>query len=105
MKAIYVLLLMIVGGLVAAKAGEAPQPHMVAATDALQAARDSKEPIPLLEKARTELEHAKHNKAGRRPEAIEAVNEAIEQVKKGEDATAKITHAIAMVRAGMDHGR
>ena len=105
MKPLFSLLFTVMFALSLANAHEVPQPKMDAATELLQQARDSKEPLPLLEKAAAELKHAKHNKGGRRPEAIEQVDEAIALVKEGKDATAKITHALALVRAGMDHGR
>jgi len=84
---------------------EQAQPRMENATELLEKAKASKDPLPLLEKARENLKDAKHNKGGRRPEAIKAVDEAIDAVKSGGDPTSKITHAIAMVRAGMDKGR
>jgi hypothetical protein len=107
MKSLLAILLTVALGLstMPALADERIQPRMEAALDALQAAKTSKEPLPLLEKARNEVEHAKHNKGGRRPDAIKEIDEAIEQVKQGQSAEAKITHAIAMIHAGMDHGR
>lgn len=105
MKTLLALLITLTFGLAITHANEAPQPRMDEATELLRQARESKEPLPLLEKAATELKHAKHNKGGRRPEAIAEVDEAIALVKEGKDATAKITHALALVRAGMDHGR
>lgn len=107
MKSIFAVLMSLVSGfaIVTAQANEAIQPKMDAATELLQQARDSKEPLPLLEKAADELHHAKHNKGGRRPEAIQQVEEAIALVKDGKDATAKITHALALVRSGIDRGR
>ena len=49
------------------------QPHMIAALEALN-------------KARTELEMAEHNKGGHREKALELVNKAIAQTKKGIEA-------------------
>jgi uncharacterized protein HemX len=46
------------------------QPHMMAALEALQ-------------KAKMELEMAEHNKGGHRVKALELVQKAIEQTKKG----------------------
>jgi hypothetical protein len=105
MKLLVPLLIAIVCGFAAPARAEQPQPRMEDAMTELQQARDSKEPLPLLEKALGKLQHAKHNKGGRRPDAIEAVKDAIELAKKGENSSEKITHAIAMIHAGMDHGR
>ena len=52
------------------------QPHMMAALEALQ-------------KARTELEVAEHNKGGHRDKALQLVHKAIEQTKKGIEAGEK----------------
>ncbi len=49
------------------------QPHMIAALEALK-------------KAKFELEAAEHNKDGHRVKAIELVNRAIEQTRKGIEA-------------------
>ena len=49
------------------------QPHMIAALDALKTAR-------------MELENAEHDKGGHRVKALEHVNKAIEQTKKGIEA-------------------
>ena len=49
------------------------QPHMMAAMEALQ-------------KAKTELEMADHNKGGHREKAIELVHQAIVQTQKGIEA-------------------
>ncbi len=49
------------------------QPHMIAALEALK-------------KARMELEVAEHNKGGHRVKALELVDKAIEQTKKGIEA-------------------
>lgn len=48
---------------------------------------------------------AKRNKGGRRPDAIEAIKEAIEIAKKGGNPEAKINHAIAMIHSGEDRAR
>ncbi len=107
MKSLLALLLTVALGFgtMPALAEERVQPKMDAALEALQRARTSKEPLPLLQKARNEVEHAKHNKGGRRPDAIKEIDDAIDLVKQGQSAEAKITYAIAMIRAGMDHGR
>jgi len=52
------------------------QPHMRAALEALQ-------------RAKSELEVAEHNKGGHREKALELVHKAIEQTKKGIEAGEK----------------
>lgn len=52
------------------------QPHMLAAFEALK-------------KAKIELEVAEHNKGGHRVRALELVNKALEQTKKGIEAGEK----------------
>jgi cytochrome bd-type quinol oxidase subunit 1 len=52
------------------------QPHMMAALEALKTAK-------------TELDMAEHNKGGHREKALELVNKAIEQTKKGIEAGEK----------------
>jgi len=52
------------------------QPHMIASLEALK-------------KARAELQMAEHNKGGHREKAIELVDKAIEQTKKGIEAGEK----------------
>ena len=52
------------------------QPHMIAALDALKTAK-------------AELEMAEHNKGGHRAKALEHVNKAIEQTRKGIEAGEK----------------
>ena len=52
------------------------QPHMMAALDALKTAR-------------AELEMAEHDKGGHRVKALEHVNKAIEQTRKGIEAGEK----------------
>lgn len=81
------------------------QPRMEQALEYLEQAKTAAEQIPLLEKAKAELEKAKRNKGGRRLDAIEAIDQAIELVKKGENPESKIVHAMAMVRSGISRGK
>jgi hypothetical protein len=81
-----------------------PQPRMKEALALLEAARDSDKPKPLLEMAKTKLERGRGNKGGRRLDALEAVNDALDLVAKGKDPKAKITHAITMVKAAIENG-
>ena len=83
----------------------AEQPHMESALELLQKAKTASEPIPLLEKAKNQVQTAKRNKGGRRPDAIEAIKDAIEIAKKGGNPEAKINHAIAMIHSGEDRAR
>ena len=73
----------------------------------LQGAKVAENPLPLLKDAKKQLQQAARNKGGRRVEAIEAVDEAILLAQAGhkDQAVSKITHAIALVRSGMDRGR
>lgn len=59
--------------LTAAAVRAAPQPHLKSALQQLQSARE-------------ELQEAKHDKGGHRVKAVELVNGAIAEVKKGLDA-------------------
>lgn len=81
------------------------QPKMQAALDLLEQAKASPEPIPLLEQAKSNLQEAAHNKGGRRLDAIEAIDKAIEVAKSGADPTGKISHAITMVKSGISRGK
>ena len=83
----------------------ADQPRMESAIDLLQAAKTSKAPIPLLQKAKEKIQKAAHNKGGRRPDAIEAIKEAIGVAKSGGNPEAKINHAIAMIHSGEDRAK
>jgi hypothetical protein len=74
-----VLAVLVVGLLIGSAIGgwaAIHQPHMIAALEALN-------------KARAELEVAEHNKGGHREKALELVNKAIVQTKKGIEAGEK----------------
>ena len=81
------------------------QPKMEKAIELLQQARTAANPIPLLKAAREHVKAARHNKGGRRPDAIETINEAIAAAEKGEKPEGKITKAIAQIRSGEDRAR
>ncbi|HTG01624.1 MAG TPA: hypothetical protein VK654_13675 [Nitrospirota bacterium] len=71
-----VVVTLIIGLLIGAAAGgwaAIHQPHMIAAFDALKTAK-------------AELEMAEHNKGGHRAKALELVEKAIMQTKKGIEA-------------------
>jgi len=82
---------------------EGDQPHMEAAVKALQEAKKADNPLPALERARNELSHASHNKAGWRIGAIHQVDEAITDANQGnkQAVEAKCDHAIADIHMGM----
>jgi predicted small lipoprotein YifL len=63
--------------LVVRPAAHAPQPEMNQAIVQLEAAKKAHHPIEHLERAKHDLEEARHNKGGERVEAIKQVNEAI----------------------------
>ncbi len=77
MKRIIIVLVigLVLGGAIGSWAA-IHQPHMIAALEALKSAR-------------VELEMAEHNKGGHRVKALEHVNKAIEQTKKGIEAGEK----------------
>ncbi len=77
MKRIIIVLVigLVLGGAIGSWAA-IHQPHMIAALEALKSAR-------------AELEMAEHNKGGHRVKALEHVNKAIEQTKKGIEAGEK----------------
>jgi len=64
------------GAVIGYAANGIPQPHMKAALESLKTAR-------------IELEQAEHNKGGHRVKALNLVDRAIEQVKKGIEAGEK----------------
>jgi len=69
-------MVLVIGLLLGGAAGswaEIHQPHMMAALEALK-------------HARAELEVAEHNKGGHREKALQLVDKAIEQTKKGIEA-------------------
>jgi len=66
------VVVLLLGGAIAGWAAMR-QPHMIAALDHLKAAR-------------AELEMAEHNKGGHRVKALEFVDQALEQTKKGIEA-------------------
>lgn len=78
------------------------QPRVANAIEALETARGSKEPLPWLEKAAKLIRRGEKRINERRAEGAEAIDEAIELVKKGQDPKAKITHAIAVIRSAED---
>jgi hypothetical protein len=82
---------------------EGDQPRMEAAVKFLQEAKKADNPLPLLDKARNELRHASHNKAGWRPKAIHMVEEAIAKANEGDKQGVedKCGHAIAEIHMGM----
>jgi hypothetical protein len=57
------------------------QPEMNQAIVQLEEARHARRPIEHLERAKNELQDARHNKGGERVEAIQHVNEAIEAAR------------------------
>jgi hypothetical protein len=59
----------------------AAQPEMNGAIVQLEEAKHARHPIEHLERAKHELEEARHNKGGERVEAIRQVNEAIEAAR------------------------
>jgi hypothetical protein len=94
----------------------AEAPKIEAVIDLLHEAKDSSEPVPLLQKAHKQLENFKAapngaaagigprrsagNAAGaheHKQKALEAIKEAIETAKSGGDVKPKIEHAVAMV--------
>lgn len=89
--------------LVLQAAPENKQPNMEKALHDLQDAKQSKEPIPLVEEARKTLKHATHNKDGFRLDAIAQINKAIDDAKAGdmEKMRQKADAAIANLHAGM----
>jgi len=68
----------------------------------LEAARESKEPLPLLEKAEKMVLRGENKINERRTEAVDAIHNAIAAAKKGEDPKGKITKAIAIIRSAED---
>ena len=57
------------------------QPEMNQAITQLEEARHARHPIEHLERAKNDLQDARHNKGGERVEAIRHVNEAIEAAR------------------------
>lgn len=84
-------------------AGGRGQPRMQDAVSLLKAAKTAENPLPLLHKARAQLQSARHNKGGDRVEAIKAVNEAIVFAQSGDKKkmSTKINVAIAETHGGM----
>lgn len=71
-----VVIALVIGVLIGSAVGSwaaIHQPHMIAA-------------LEVLKKAKMELEVAEHNKGGHRERALELVNKAIEQTRKGVEA-------------------
>ncbi len=120
MKNLLLPLLAILGLLVSAQNTLLAEPPKIdQIIDTLHAAKEAKDPVPLLEKARGELSNFKPagNTAGMgrkksagikaaahddKHDAMEAIGDAIDVAKKGGDATPKITHAIALVHKSGD---
>ena len=103
MKAIIALVLAL-GLTVALVAEGAPdQPHMRAALELLQAAKESDNPLPMLRAARKHMVNAAKNKKGERIDAISAIDQAMAFATTGDQAKArqKIKHAISQVHSGM----
>lgn len=84
-----------------ARAAEAPR--MNKAIELLQEAKTSKQPVPLLEKAKTHVENTEHgNKGGRRYSSINKIEKAIAAEKNGKDAGALIDEAIVLLEEGKE---
>lgn len=85
----------------------ADQPHMRAALELLQSAKKSDQPLPMLNAAKKKLEDAPKNKAGGRKQALEAVNDAIAELRTGDKKKMgeKIDSAIANIHQGMDNAK
>lgn len=92
---------------VARAAAHTAQPEMSEAIVQLEEAKHAKHPILHLEKAKHDLEDAKHNKHGERVEAIHQVNEAIAAAHKHEHKVMEkhIDAAIRDVREGKHAAR
>lgn len=84
-----------------ARAAEVPR--MNKAIELLGEAKTSKDPVPLLEKAKTHVENTERgNKGGRRYSSINKIEKAIAAVKKGKDAGALIDEAIVLLEEGKE---
>ncbi|MHA3773993.1 hypothetical protein ACXR0O_20875 [Verrucomicrobiota bacterium sgz303538] len=77
-------------------------PKLGNAIELLQEAKRVNDPVPLLQRAKKRIQHAVHNKGGRRPQAIEAINEAIQLTESGSNPELKINHAITLIHSGID---
>ncbi|HYF34907.1 MAG TPA: hypothetical protein VD994_06400 [Prosthecobacter sp.] len=79
------------------------QPHMRAAIELLQAAKQANKPLPMLNAAKKHIQKAAPNKKGERVDALAAVNEAIASATTGdkEKMEQKVNHAIAQLHSGM----
>jgi hypothetical protein len=97
----------------------AEPPKIEQIIDTLQAAKEAKEPLPLLQKAHDEFSNFKPaaNTAGlgrkkfagiraagrdNKQDALDAIADAIKVAKEGGDAKPKITHAIALTHKAAD---
>ncbi len=91
----------------AAHTAHTAQPEMNEAIVQLEEAKRAKHPIVHLEKAKHDLEDAKHNKHGERVEAIHQVNAAIAAAHKHEHKVMEkhIDAAIHEVREGKQAAR
>ena len=76
---------------------------MRAALELLQAAKESNNPLPMLNSAKQRLNNAAKNKGGERLEAIDYVEEAITKAKERDfdKMKQKINAAIANIHQGM----
>lgn len=80
----------------------AEQPRMDKAIELLQEAKTAKDPVAVLEKAKTHVENATKGKGGRRVTAINKIDKAIAAKKKGKDVGALIDAAIADLQEGKE---
>ena len=97
----------LVTGLVSTDLLAADQPKMRGAIEALQDAKTAEKPLPFLEEAKTHLKKAAKNKKGSRADAVQIVNEAIEEAKADDKdkMTQKINRAISEIHSGMDKAK
>ncbi len=98
---------MLVSGFIATPAF-ADLPHLRKAIDDLQAAKESSNPMPLLQSARKHLNEANRgNKVGDRNDALDKVKEAIAELKAGDrkKMEQKINAAIANIHQGKDKAK
>ncbi len=84
-----------------AHAAEAPR--MNKAIELLEEAKTASNKVAVLEKAKAHVENTEHgNKGGRRYSSINKIEKAIAAVNKGNDATALIDEAIALLGEGIE---
>ena len=80
----------------------ADQPRMDKAIELLQEAKTAKDPVAVLEKAKTHVENATTGKGGRRFTAMNKIDKAIAAKKKGKDPSKLIDEAIADLQEGKE---